>query len=448
MGIEKIFILVFSGTVILAITTVAFRKMLYTWILLAGAIGIPVLSVRQSNLMFSELLLAPLLFLWFTEKKLALGFIKLSELSSTKTNIEKSMWAMIGAFTISSVFGIVFKDPSLVGEHGFIIGKLTALFLYVAPVMAALVIADSISSFKDVLKISYLLIILGIFTFFVKVIGFTRVIQGGFAGWSWMNISLLFSFSIAYLLFHPKITRKLQNYFLCSVLAVQTFSAYFLGIGAYKAIFLANFVIVFTVFYFRSRAMTFLIFCISIIIFIASFATFNYYMEKEREEGSWGRIGIWQHSLSIVKKRPILGVGPYNYYDYSLYVASKKRGADSAVITSPHGQYIQILVETGAVGALAFLWFMRELFKLLKYFLKLNSDYSINVVSSAVAAILLSRLAIGIVGDYLISQYHNGGLQSFCVTVYFWICLGVLIGLRRIVMFDDEQDGANEGLRA
>jgi hypothetical protein len=451
MGVEKIFVLFFAGIVTLVLTTVAFRKTLYIWVLLAGAIGIPVLIVRNSHLMLSELLLAPLLFHWFMERRFRLGLIRLSRLSRENTDIEKSMWALIGAFAISSVFNIIFKDPSVGGEHVFIIGKLMALFLYVAPIMAALLIADSIHSIGDVIRICYILIALGVITFIAQlpfVYGTVKILKS-FVGWSWMNVSILFSFSLAYILLHPRITIKLQHTFIFLIIAVQVFSAYFLGIATYKAIIIANYIILVTVFYYRSRVLTLLVLCISIILFMASVATFTFYLDQEKQEGSWGshgsaRVAIWRHSLSIFKERPLFGIGPYSYYDYSLHVAEKKRERDS-VITSPHGQYVQILVETGIIGALAFLWFMIKLFKLLKYFLKLSSDHRVNIIAAAIAAVLVSRLTIGIIGDYLIAQYHNAGLQSFCVTVYFWVCLGVLIGLKKVVTHEDQLKEVNGG---
>jgi len=454
MGIEKIFILAFSGIVILALTILAFRKTLYIWILFAGLIGIPFLSVRNSSLMYSELLLAPLIFIWLTEKKFGLGLVKLSELSSMHTKIEKSMWAMIGAFTISSVFGIVFTNPSVGGEHAFILGKLMALFLYIAPVMAALIVADSIRSFNDVSRICLLLITLGIFSFIPhlpKIGELARALQGRI-GWTWMSVTILFSFSLSYFLFHPKTTKRIQNIIVSLILGIQVFSMYFLGTASYKAIILANYAVVLTVFYYRSKITAFLVVLLSIIVFLATIATFNYYVDQETQEGSWGshgsaRTAIWKHSLLIFKERPIFGIGPYNYTDYSLYVADKSKYSDErwGVMTSAHGQYIQILVETGVVGTLAFLWFMIELFKLLKYFIEPHPDYKINIISSAIAAILVSRLAVAMVGDYLIAQYHNAGLQSFCVTVYFWICLGVLIGLKRIIMLEDKPSEADDG---
>ena len=61
------------------------------------------------------------------------------------------------------------------------------------------------------------------------------------------------------------------------------------------------------------------------------------------------------------------------------------------------------------------------------------------IFASAISAILVSRLTIGLIGDYLLVQYHNGGLQGFCSTVYFWICLGVLIGLQKILVLENSK---------
>ena len=128
--------------------------------------------------------------------------------------------------------------------------------------------------------------------------------------------------------------------------------------------------------------------------------------------------------------------------------ASRTRGTALADRSagSPHGQYVQLLVETGLLGALTFLWFLFELFKLLRYFLKNQKDFRVNIVASAISAILISRLAAGILGDYIIPQYHNGGLQSFCSTIYFWIGVGILIGLKRVLLFEQQQKGLSNDM--
>jgi O-antigen ligase len=451
MDVNQLLIIGFTTIIILIFAVVNFKKVLYTWILLAGVVGIPLLIVRESRLMLSELFLIPLLFLWAMEKILGHKFIRLPGLSSTKTKIENSMWAMIGAFTISLVYNLVFPDPSVGGEHTFIMGKIMAWFLYVASVLAAFTIADSIGSFDDARRISFLLIILGIFSFIVQyqeedtLLSFLRIFQKD-VGWPWLSVAILFSLSIAYFLFHPKMTKKFQNLVIILILSIQVFSAYFLGTATYKAVLVVNYSIMSTIFYYRSKTMGFLILFISIIIFLSTISIFNYYVEQETQEESWGmhsgsRLSIWHQSLLIFWERPILGIGPYNYYDYSLYMSRKRQGSHEqwGVMTSPHGQYIQILTETGVIGALAFLWFVIELFKLLKYFLNPNFEYKIRIIVSAISAILVSRIIVAIIGDYIIPQYHNGGLQTFCSTVYFWVGLGVLIGLKRVLTIENDK---------
>lgn len=446
MYFENILFIASIGMFLLAIGIVNFRITFNTWILLAGALGIPLLTVRKSPLMLSELLLAPLILIWIMGKILGKGFIKQEGSSNPRVNTEiiKSLWAMIAAFSLSFIFSLILEDPSVGGRHVFIMGKAMALFLYVASVVAALITADMIRSFDDVRRICFLLITLGIFIFIgesfqnTSLFGFLKVFQKG-VGWEWMNVTILFAFSLAYLVFSPQVIKKLKYSFIPLGLAFSVLSAYFLGTATYKAIIISYVSIIFTIFYYKSKKMALLFFGISIIIFVLSFSIFIYYVDEETKEGSWGegassRSAIWEHSFLIFMERPIFGVGPYNYYDYSLYVSAKRKNLPEnwGVMTTPHGQYPQILAETGVIGTLAFLWFMIELLRLLKYFLTPNVDFRINIIASAISAVLISRLVIGLLGDYVIPQYHNGGLQNFCTTVYFWVCLGVLIGLRRI----------------
>jgi O-antigen ligase len=453
MGVEKLLIVLLLGFGFLIFVLLNFRKALYLWILLAGAIGIPIIIVRESQLMFSELCLAPLLFLWFINKKLGIRFFKLSELSKIKLNIERAIWALALVFTISTMLNLSRDSPAFrnffehiisfrsTSAYTFIIGRLVAWFIYVASVLVALLVADTIRSFDDIRRISLLLIALGLFTFFTsfqKQSSFLANFQKGI-GWLPLNILNLFSFSLAYLVFHPKIIKKIQSLLICLIFVGQIFVAFILGFARWKTIIIGTLTSILVVFYYRSRALAFLLIYIGLIISILAFALYNFYIMQERQEGAlseYGRFFIWKHSLFVLLENPIFGVGPYNYWDAAITLATRPDSPSKIplgwVASTPHGQYMQILAETGIVGMVVFLWFIIELFKLLKYFLKKDPDYRINIVAAAVISIIVSRLMIGLIGDYILPQYHNGGLQNFCSTVYFWVCVGILIGLKKL----------------
>jgi O-antigen ligase len=444
MGIEKTLILSIAATILVAFTIVNFRKTLYAWILLGGVVGVPVLVVRESRLMFSELLIALLLSLWLLERKLNLGLISLPNLRGNKTNIEKSMWTMIIAFTLSTIFNILFQDPAVGGEHTFVLAKLMALFLYVASVMSALLISDTITSLIEIRRLCILMIILGLFVCVAQLQGrhgFLGLFPGHVA-WPWMSVTLLFSFALAYFLFDKRFSKKLQAIIIFTLIAGHIFYSFFTGTATYKAPILVSLVIITVIFYHRYGKAALIFVSIAGILFLTTSSLLTLYVAQERQEGSLTRFDIWRHSLSITAEQPLFGIGPYNYYDYSIYVAAKKSRRDPryalGVITSPHNQYVQILTETGLLGTGVFLWFLFELCKLIKSLISCSFDSKTNILLSALTAIILSRLAVGLVGDYLIPQYHNGGLQTFCSTIYFWISLGVLISLRRISITENQ----------
>ncbi len=79
----------------------------------------------------------------------------------------------------------------------------------------------------------------------------------------------------------------------------------------------------------------------------------RFFSSFDLAEGSnLGRLGIWVQSLEISKTSPLLGVGLGNY-PFALNFNENYRSA----VTS-HNLYLDILVETGAFGLLAWFWFL------------------------------------------------------------------------------------------
>lgn len=72
---------------------------------------------------------------------------------------------------------------------------------------------------------------------------------------------------------------------------------------------------------------------------------------RSKVERSWFREALW----NMFKSSPVLGVGPGNFG--SLYKTFRSPGSEiPPYVPKPHNQYLEILAETGIIGALAFAW--------------------------------------------------------------------------------------------
>jgi O-antigen ligase len=68
------------------------------------------------------------------------------------------------------------------------------------------------------------------------------------------------------------------------------------------------------------------------------------------------RTSIWRDSLNIVKQHPILGIGANNFA--MQYVAYDRTGGDNAFVLRPFNYFLQILIEKGVLGLLAYLFLL------------------------------------------------------------------------------------------
>ena len=69
------------------------------------------------------------------------------------------------------------------------------------------------------------------------------------------------------------------------------------------------------------------------------------------------RIEAWQILTGMLRRNPVLGYGPANYYWYTPLYAIR----GYYVNFNSHSQYVDLLLQTGIAGLLAFLWFFGSL---------------------------------------------------------------------------------------
>jgi hypothetical protein len=117
---------------------------------------------------------------------------------------------------------------------------------------------------------------------------------------------------------------------------------------------------------------------------------------------------------------PIFGLGPANYYYYT--PAFPLLGW--YVHFSSHNNYVDIFLQTGALGLFAFLWFAVASGRLsLRLARQLPGGFD-RAYAAGAAGGLLGTLAAGALGDWVIPFVYNVGVRGFAVSVLAWIFLG------------------------
>lgn len=148
--------------------------------------------------------------------------------------------------------------------------------------------------------------------------------------------------------------------------------------------------------------------------------------KEQRQMSYGGRSGRGQlalDALSIWQEAPLLGVGPANSYIYML---------QRSPIGTPHNQYLNILVEFGALGLAAWLAFLGITFRT-------GVRIYQQAVTPAHRTFVLGWLGMfagmvvgGVTGDFMIHSIRNGGIELFSGYYLQWVMLGCLVAVDRL----------------
>lgn len=145
------------------------------------------------------------------------------------------------------------------------------------------------------------------------------------------------------------------------------------------------------------------------------------------KEGDFMRLLLWKDALELALRRPLFGVGPGNYLDYSLHY-----GGITRVMSSPHGNYQQLAAETGLIGLGFALWLFLRALALGWSLFRHSNDALIRSTAIGAAAAVAAQLAAAVVGDFVLPSYHNGGYVLIAATIYAWVSIGMLLSLERL----------------
>ncbi len=157
------------------------------------------------------------------------------------------------------------------------------------------------------------------------------------------------------------------------------------------------------------------------------------------EQYSWmTRLEAWRVLWQLFEKSPLIGLGPANYYYYTLLYPI----LGWYVSFSSHNNYIDILMQTGILGLLAFCWLILEIigaiFRLLR---SLNGDSFAKAYLIGALGGLAGALVSGMLADWILPFVYNVGLPGFRSSVLFWLFLGGVLALKRMAVHQAHGSG-------
>jgi O-antigen ligase len=146
----------------------------------------------------------------------------------------------------------------------------------------------------------------------------------------------------------------------------------------------------------------------------------------EEAQGSWGgrsgRVALALDTIAIWAGHPMFGVGPGNNWPYMNHYS---------VIDTPHNQYLQVLLDEGAVGLACLLVFILQAYRAGWSLYRRATDLRIQRLALGWLGYFTGMVLGCITGDFMFHSIRNGGLMLFSGFYLQWVLLGLLIALVR-----------------
>jgi O-antigen ligase len=148
------------------------------------------------------------------------------------------------------------------------------------------------------------------------------------------------------------------------------------------------------------------------------------------ESYSWtSRLEAWTVVWRLIETNPLLGFGPANYSYYTILFPIWGWW----VRFNSHNHYLDMLLQTGIIGLLAFCWFAVEALRLgLRLRGRLPGGFARAYVIGALGG-LAGTLVSGMLADWILPYAYNVGIKGFRSSLLFWFFLGGLLSLRRML---------------
>ncbi|WP_420643994.1 O-antigen ligase family protein [Candidatus Leptofilum sp.] len=149
----------------------------------------------------------------------------------------------------------------------------------------------------------------------------------------------------------------------------------------------------------------------------------------DNEYSAVTRLEAWRIVGEIIKVNPILGLGPGNYYNYTLLFPI----LGWYVEFNSHNNYVDIVAQTGILGLICFFWFVVVTWRL---GWRLRNQVPANGFTQAFVYGALGGLAgtvaAGMLGDWVLPFVYNIGIFGLRSSIYAWLFLGGLVAIDQI----------------
>lgn len=344
------------------------------------------------------------------------------KLSSSPLNWPMLFFCII--CVISFIWGIIWRDPTLISVPKFIFVQIGALIAIISSFGAALLIGNFVVS------ITHLKYITMSFIFFCSLMTFTQIFhipqhflndQGMWGLW-------MVAPTYGVLICQPRL-RWYWRLLLILLLGFHLYQAVVVN-SDWLSGWIPSLMAIFIITFIRSRKAFFVILIIAVVLVYYLQGFFNEVAQDNIDDGSLQRLSLWDQNWRVVKQHWLFGTGPAGYAIY--YMTYYKEDARST-----HNNYLDILAQFGFSGMFMWIWFaivsVWEGWTLVQR----APPGFIRTLATIITGGWIGAMSSMLFGDWVLPFAYNATVSGFKFTVYSWLFLGMMISIRRLIIIEN-----------
>lgn len=337
-----------------------------------------------------------------------------------------TLFLLLPISALSLVVGFVMYDPSIPVDHMKLSVSLGQILLTMWPIAMYLVVANVVHDTKTIDTIRTIVIVLA-------VPSMVLVVAPG--AWTYVDWSTSFALPASSFAFveclQTRSTPKKMWWLLVTlapaVYGIELGKAFYYGYVAVSAAIIL---------WLSARRVVIVLMPIALAAYVIAVplasssvtpAFVRHLVTEEEQQQSLGGTGGRDHlildGLGIWSRAPVLGVGPGNNYPYMLRYSA---------LGTAHNQYVNILMELGAVGLVCFVVFLSQALRLGLRLWRTARVPSHRKLVLAWLGIFGGFLVGGFFGDFMLPSIRNSGLELFAEFYVQWIVLGLVVSASAI----------------
>jgi O-antigen ligase len=348
-----------------------------------------------------------------------------------RTKVNKSALLFILATTMSLIFGNA--DWFIWAEYkASLPAQIGGWMLYTIPIGILLFTGNCLKNQQSLKRMVYLFLILGGIIILSRVPAstyqpilkyFVHSSQGAML-WLWLA-----ALAVGQLLFNQSMAWKWRILLIILVASLLA-TNWMYGRKEWVSGWLPPLVAMFVIIWLRSWKMGILLTTTSGLAILLNYSLLNSeVMTDAQQYSTYSRFATLPIMFELFKASPLFGLGPANYHFYTpLYSLLGWQ-----VQFNSHNNYVDILVQTGIVGMVIFMWLVIEIAKLTWRLRALTQDGFLSGYLAAAMGGLVGMLFSGLLGDWFLPFLYNIGIPGFRASIFAWIFLGGVIAIERFL---------------